>query len=200
MAFSLVAIPDRSRAAKHLERSKPLKSWGCVFGQGTSNRVRVTGHELRKARAERMAKAKLQLSREKTPGAKVEGGTGFKSMWRHSGVYQRTVWGKASSCCESKGGSRKWSWVKPDSPETPQTGETVRNPKEGSTQRLRVTELGTAAQGRKFEGRCGTRQGVSDELVTALMGRAYFKLQGSTLYEPGRRDEIRQRLDEAYSE
>lgn len=80
-----------------------------------------------------MVKARPQFPGEKTPGAKVEGGTGFKPLWRHRGVYQRTVWGKASSCCESKGGSRKWIRVKPGTPETPQAGEIVRNPKEGST-------------------------------------------------------------------
>lgn len=133
MAFSLVAIPDRSRSAKYPGRSKPLKSWGCAFGQGTGGMVRVTGHEPRKARTEGMVKARPQFPGEKAPGAKVEGGTGFKPLWRHRGVYQRTVWGKASSCCESKGGSRKWSRVKPGTPETPQAGEIVRNPKEGST-------------------------------------------------------------------
>jgi len=91
VAFSLVAIADRSRSAKYSGRSKPLKSWGCAFGQETSDIVRVTGHEPRKARTEGMVKARPQLSEEKTPGAKVEGGTGFKPLWRHRGVYQRTV-------------------------------------------------------------------------------------------------------------
>lgn len=63
-----------------------------------------------------------------------------------------------------------------------------------------MTELGADTQGRKFEGGSGTRQGVSEELVTAWMGRAYFKLRFSTLYWVGRRDEANQRLEEAYSE
>jgi len=53
--------------------------------------------------------------------AKVEGGTRFKLVWRHTGVYQRTGVGKASSCCKSKERSRKWiDGVKTkESPETP---------------------------------------------------------------------------------
>lgn len=91
MAFYLVATPERGRAAKHLKRSKPLESWGLTARSETSNRVRVTEHELEKAGTEGMVKAKPQLLREKAPGAKVEGGTGFKPVWRHTGVYQRTV-------------------------------------------------------------------------------------------------------------
>jgi len=54
-------------------------------------------------------KVSRKLSGGKSSGAKVEGGTGFKLVWRHSGVYQRTVRGKASGCCKSKGRSRKWA-------------------------------------------------------------------------------------------
>jgi len=66
-----------------------------------------------------------------------------------------------------------------ESPETLQTGEIVRNPKEGSTQLfLRVTELGSNNTRAKLrfclKVNIGTRQGSSEGLVTTWMDTACF--------------------------
>jgi hypothetical protein len=91
VAFSLIAISRRSRSAKYPGKTKPLKFWGLVFGQEANKIIRVTGFELKKTRTEGLMKIKRQFPGEKASRAKVEDGTGFNLMWRHIGVYQRTV-------------------------------------------------------------------------------------------------------------
>lgn len=66
----------------------------------------------------------------KTPREKVEGGTGFKVEKRFKTVYQRIVTGKASS--RSKTGWRSRKRVLKAPPETPVTGETVKDPEKES--------------------------------------------------------------------
>jgi hypothetical protein len=68
--------------------------------------------------------------RGKTPGEKVEDGTGFKVESRGEAVYQGTLTGRALSCWESKWGFRKQYWKR--LPETPVKGKTIRDPQEGS--------------------------------------------------------------------
>jgi hypothetical protein len=68
--------------------------------------------------------------KEKTPREKVEGGTGFKVEKRFKTVYQRIVTGIASS--RSKTGWRFRKRVLKAPPETPVTGETVKDPEKES--------------------------------------------------------------------
>jgi len=108
-------------------------------------------------------KVSPQLPGGKSPGAKVEDGTGFKPVWRHSGVYQRTGRGKASVAEKAKGGLES-ELGNTREPETPLSGEIVRNPKEGSAQNrfVRVTKPGSDAQELRLEGKAGTLQGGSE--------------------------------------